>query len=88
MSHVLDVGGGSGELIGAILGRCPQMRGTVFDLARCAETATAHLAQLGLADRAAFMAADFFASVPAIADGVILKSVTHDWDAGTLSALA
>jgi len=81
ISHLLDVGGGSGELIGAILGCYPQMRGTVFDLARCADTATAHLAQLGLADRAAFLAGDFFASVPAIADGVILKSVIHDWDA-------
>jgi hypothetical protein len=48
-SHLLDVGGGSAELIGAILGRYPRMRGTVYDLARCAETATAHLAQLGLA---------------------------------------
>jgi O-methyltransferase domain len=80
VSHLLDVGGGSGELIGAVLGRHPQMRGTVFDLIRCAETATTHLARLGLADRAAFLAGDFFASVPAIADAVILKSVIHDWD--------
>jgi O-methyltransferase len=80
VSHLLDVGGGSGELIGAVLGRHPQMRGTVFDLVRCAEPATTHLARLGLANRAAFLAGDFFASVPAIADAVILKSVIHDWD--------
>jgi SAM-dependent methyltransferase len=80
VSHLLDVGGGSGELIGAILARYPQMRGAVIDLARCAELATAHFARLGLADRAAFLTGDFFASVPDIADAIILKSVIHDWD--------
>jgi ubiquinone/menaquinone biosynthesis C-methylase UbiE len=80
VSHLLDVGGGSGELIGAILARYPQMRGTVIDLARCAELATAHFARLGLADRAAFLTGDFFGSVPDIADAIILKSVIHDWD--------
>lgn len=80
ISHLLDVGGGSGELIGAVLGRYPQMRGTVFDLVRCAEIAKSHFTRLGLADRAAFLAGDFFAFVPAIADAVIMKSVIHDWD--------
>lgn len=80
VSHLLDVGGGSGELIGAVLARYPHMRGTVFDLARCADIATAHLTRLGLVDRAAFLTGDFFASVPGIADAIILKSVIHDWD--------
>ena len=80
VSHLLDVGGGSGELIGAVVARYPHMRGTVFDLARCADIATAHLARLGLADRAAFLTGDFFAAIPAIADAIILKSVIHDWD--------
>jgi len=80
ISHLLDVGGGSGELIGAVLGQYPHLRGSVFDLPRCAEAATSHLARLGLADRAAFLAGDFFVSVPAIADAVILKSVIHDCD--------
>jgi len=52
----------------------------VFDLVRCADGATAHFTQLGVASRAAFLVGDFFASVPAIAEAVILKSVIHDWD--------
>jgi len=80
ISHLLDVGGGSGELIGAVAKRYGHIRGTVFDLPRCEEAATSHLARLGVSDRAGFTAGDFFESVPAVADSVILKSVIHDWD--------
>ena len=77
----MDVGGGSGELIGAVATRYRHIRGTVFDLSRCAEAANAHLAKLGIDDRASFVAGDFFdLFVPAIADGLILKSVIHDWN--------
>jgi ubiquinone/menaquinone biosynthesis C-methylase UbiE len=79
-SHLIDVGGGSGELIGAVAKQYPGLRGTVFDLPRCAEMASNHLAQLGVSDRASFLAGDFFESIPAIADAVILKSVIHDWN--------
>jgi hypothetical protein len=80
ISHLLDVGGGSGELIGAVAKRYGHMSGTVFDLPRCEEAATAHLARQGVGDRTNFLAGDFFESVPAITDSVILKSVIHDWD--------
>jgi DNA-binding HxlR family transcriptional regulator len=79
-SHLIDVGGGSGELIGAVVKQYPHLRGTVFDLPRCAETAGNHLAQLGVSDRASFLAGDFFESIPTIADAIILKSVIHDWN--------
>ena len=51
ISHLMDVGGGAGELIGAVARRYPHIRGTVFDLPRCAEAASAHLANMGVADR-------------------------------------
>ena len=79
-THLMDVGGGSGELIGAVATRYAQIRATVFDLPRCEEAAIAHLARLGLSDRADFRAGDFFESIPAAADGIILKSVIHDWN--------
>jgi SAM-dependent methyltransferase len=78
--HIMDVGGGAGELIGAIASKYPHIRGTAFDLARCAESANAHFAHIGIKDRAEFVAGDFFQSVPAIADAIVLKSVIHDWD--------
>jgi tRNA A58 N-methylase Trm61 len=86
--HLMDVGGGSGELLGAIAQQNRKLRGTVFDLPRCAEAARKHLRQTGVGDRVEFVAGDFFKSVPAIADAIILKSVIHDWnDARSISIL-
>jgi SAM-dependent methyltransferase len=88
ISHLMDVGGGSGELLGAIAQQNRKLRGTVFDLPRCAEAASRHLQQTGISDRVAFVAGDFFKSVPAIADAIILKSIIHDWnDARSISIL-
>ncbi len=78
--HLMDVGGGSGELLGAIAQQNRKLRGTVFDLPRCAEAAGRHLRQIGIGDRVEFAAGDFFKAVPAIADAIILKSIIHDWN--------
>jgi hypothetical protein len=88
ISHLMDVGGGSGELLGAIAQQNRKLRGTVFDLPRCAEAASKHLGQIGISHRVEFVAGDFFKSVPAIADAIILKSIIHDWnDARSISIL-
>jgi len=88
ISHLMDVGGGSGELLGAIAQQNRKLRGTVFDLPRCAEAAATHLQQIGVSDRVEFVAGDFFKSVPAIADAIILKSIIHDWnDARSIAIL-
>ncbi|WP_249148122.1 acetylserotonin O-methyltransferase [Bradyrhizobium sp. AUGA SZCCT0177] len=80
LSHLMDVGGGSGELLGAIARQNRQLRGTVFDLPRCAEAATSHLRHIDVSDRVDFVAGDFFQRVPPAIDAIILKSVIHDWD--------
>ena len=77
---LMDVGGGAGELIGAVTKQYPGLRGIVFDLPRCAEAANAHLERVGVSDRARFVAGDFFDSIPKFADAIILKSVIHDWN--------
>jgi tRNA A58 N-methylase Trm61 len=88
ISHLMDIGGGSGQLLGAIAQQNRKLRGTVFDLPRCAEAASKHLGQIGISDRVEFVAGDFFKSIPAIADAIILKSVIHDWnDAHSISIL-
>jgi tRNA A58 N-methylase Trm61 len=78
--HLMDVGGGSGELLGAIAQQNRKLRGTVFDLPRCAEAASKRLRQIGVDDRVEFVDGDFFEAVPAVADAIILKSIIHDWD--------
>ena len=80
IDRLMDVGGGSGELIGAVARKYPHIQAIVFDLPRCAETATRHLERAGVSDRANFVAGDFFEAIPNLADAIILKSVIHDWN--------
>src|SRR5699024_1007476 len=49
--HVVDVGGGSGELLATVLGAHPQVRGTLVDLPATAERGRARLTAAGLGDR-------------------------------------
>jgi ubiquinone/menaquinone biosynthesis C-methylase UbiE len=76
---VMDIGGGSGELIGGIVLRNPALRGIAFDLARCELGAREHFDRLGIADRCQFVAGDFFDAVPSGADTILMKSVLHNW---------
>jgi hypothetical protein len=80
ISTLMDVGGGVGELMSAILKKYPSMRGIVFDLPHCTERARQNLAGAGVAERAEFIGGSFFESVPAGADAIMLKSIIHDWN--------
>jgi hypothetical protein len=87
--HVVDVGGGHGVLLIALLARHRELRGTVYDLPHAAVGANAALEAATLADRAEFVAGNFFESVPMGADAYLLKSVLHDWpDAECIRILA
>jgi hypothetical protein len=78
-AHLMDVGGGSGELLCAIAGKYQHVRGTIFDLPRCDESATGHLTRTGLSERVKFMAGDFFQTIPSGADAIVMKHIIHDW---------
>jgi len=81
ISTLMDVGGGLGELMSAILKKYPTIRGIVFDLLHCAEGATKNLANAGVADRCRFVGGSFFESVlPAGADAIVMKSILHNWN--------
>jgi SAM-dependent methyltransferase len=77
---VIDVGGGNGALLAAILRANPTVRGIVYDLphvvAGVAEVAKA----AGVDDRCAIVAGSFFESVPEGGDMYVLKRIIHDWD--------
>jgi hypothetical protein len=79
---VVDVGGGQGRLLSALLLAHPHLGGVVLDLATAQAGANALLADAGLAARARFVAGDFFAAVPGGGDLYLLKSVIHNWDDG------
>ncbi|MFE3546850.1 methyltransferase [Nocardia sp. NPDC059177] len=79
---IVDVGGGRGELLAAILHTHPSMRGHLVDLAPTAATARATFAAHGLSDRVDVSAASFFDELPAGADAYLLCDILHDWDDG------
>jgi SAM-dependent methyltransferase len=76
----VDIGGGAGALLRAILRAHPHARGTILDVALLREQAERSIAADGLGDRCAFAAGDFFRELPPDADVYLLKSVLHDWD--------
>jgi O-methyltransferase domain/Dimerisation domain len=77
---VVDVGGGDGALLVAILARNPDTRGVLSDLPEVAARAKGLLATSGVAERCDVVAIDVFESVPAGGDAYLLSRVVHDWD--------
>jgi hypothetical protein len=74
IGSVVDVGGGRGTLLAAILRRHTQLRGTLFDTA-----AVLTRAEDLPDDRCELVAGDFFERVPPGADCYLLANVLHDW---------
>jgi hypothetical protein len=77
---LVDVGGGDGTLLAAILAATPSLRGVLFDIPSGLAEATKTLEAAGVGDRCQVVEGDFFESVPADADAYITKSVIHDWN--------
>ncbi|GAA2683696.1 methyltransferase [Streptomyces lunalinharesii] len=74
---VVDVGGGRGGLLRAVLRRRPQVSGVLFDLA---PPLAHHLLDTDdLKGRWRTQEGDFFAAVPEGGDVYVLKHVLHDW---------
>lgn len=77
---VIDVGGGQGAMLAALLADQPMLHGIVADRPAVAASATASLAAAGLGARARGEASDFFVSVPTGGEVYLLSNVLHDWD--------
>ena len=78
--RLVEVGGGEGVLLEAILASTSGLRGVLFDRPSVVEAAKARLTAAGLAGHCEVVAGDFFASVPAGADVYMLSRVIHNWD--------
>lgn len=76
-TRIVDVGGGHGQLLSAILAHNPHLSGVLFDLP--SGVAAARQGAGGDLPRTEFVAGDFFESVPA-GDVYVIKKVIHDWD--------
>jgi O-methyltransferase domain/Dimerisation domain len=76
---LVDVGGGSGNLITTILRDNPGLRGVLFDLPQATSDGEKTIAATGLADRCRVVAGDFFEAVPEGGDAYLLSHIIHDW---------
>ena len=77
---LVDVGGGHGQLLAAVLAATPTLSGVLFELPFVADGARNLLAERGVADRCQVVTGDFFVhSVPA-GDAHLMKNILHDFD--------
>ena len=81
LRKLVDVGGGHGSLLAAILRRNPSLHGVVYDRAEVIANARkdVHANEKGIAERVELVAGNFFESVPVGADAYVLKYILHDW---------
>lgn len=77
---IVDVGGGRGTLLAAILTAHPQLRGHVVDLDPTATAARHTFSTHDLTDRTEVTAGSFFDPLPAGADAYLLVDILHNWD--------
>ena len=75
MSRVVDVGGGRGRLLAAILERHPRLRGILFDRPHVIQDAGPILDEAGVRDRCELVEGSFFDAVPAGGDAYILRGI-------------
>jgi ubiquinone/menaquinone biosynthesis C-methylase UbiE len=79
VNTLVDIGGGNGTVLRAVLSKNPGMRGILYDLPGVIERAKQNLADAGLADRCQTIAGSFFESAPPGGDAYQMRHIIHDW---------
>lgn len=77
---VVDIAGGQGALLAAVLRAHPRLTGTLFDLPSVVAGARDLLEDVRIAGRVRCLAGDFFDEAPADAELYVIKSVLHNWN--------
>jgi hypothetical protein len=77
---LVDVGGGHGALVTAILQAGARAQAILFDRAPVLEGARGQIEAAGVAERCTLVAGSFFDAVPPGGDTYTLKDILHDWD--------
>jgi SAM-dependent methyltransferase len=79
-SRIVDIGGGRGDLLAAILAVAPAASGVLFDRPEAIKEAAEVMAAHGLAGRAEVAGGDFLDEVPPAGDLYVMRIVLCDWD--------
>ena len=77
---IVDVGGGHGALLLEIQRTTPGAKGVVFDAPQVAAGATKAIEAAGMQDRCRAEGGNFFESVTAGGDLIVMKHIIHDWN--------
>jgi hypothetical protein len=79
---LVDVGGAHGHLLAAILRRHKKLRGVLYDQPQVVSGAaeSGFIRAPDVRERCTVAGGSFFESVPAGADGYVMKYIIHDWD--------
>jgi hypothetical protein len=77
---IVDVAGGQGSLLAAILQQYPTARGVLFDQPHVVAGADVVLQASGVAGRCVVVGGSFFEAVPTGGDVYMLKQIIHDWE--------
>ena len=76
---LVDVGGGEGTMLAAILHEQPEMRGVLVEIPAGIDRSKRHFVEAGVADRATLAEGSAFDELPT-ADGYVLSCVLHAMD--------
>lgn len=79
-TRVVDVGGGQGDLLVALLQAYPHLQGVLVELPHVAAAAQPRLEAAGLARRCEVVAGDFFEAMPSGGDVYMLKNVIDSFE--------
>ena len=80
--RIVDLGGGNGALLAAILNAHDEVEGVLFDQEHVVAGAPAVLEGAGVAGRCEVVAGSFFESVPEGGDAYVMSAILHDWEDG------
>lgn len=77
---LVDVGGGLGGMISAILRANKHLSGVLFDAPSVIEKSREFLKDAGVSERCETIGGDFFEAVPAGGDVYTMRWIIHDWE--------
>ncbi|WP_414588675.1 methyltransferase [Scytonema sp. PCC 10023] len=79
INHIVDVGGGKGDLIITLLKKNEHLKGTIFDQIHLESQAKKLILEHNLENRCEWIGGDFFQGIPS-ADALILSEILHGWN--------
>ncbi|MDB5275449.1 MAG: methyltransferase [Ferruginibacter sp.] len=80
LSTLVDIGGGHGFLLAAILAKYDNVKGILYDTPAIVAEAEKLLKEHGVTGRCETAGGNFFNTVPSEGDAYIMKHIIHDWN--------